>query len=458
ELGGSGVGFAIPSNLAAKVLNQVLTHGEVRRGWLGVTVLPSSKLGRKEGALVSSVGPGSPAEDAGIQAGDLVLAIAGTPVSCRFVEQIPPFYQRVADLPIGSEVLVWIERDGVRANKKVVIARMERFLGDQEEHRRVGVTVREITGPMALARRLPTTEGVIVTGLRPGFPLEEARPRLHRGDIVVSLSGIKTPDLAAFAKALTELEDAGEVLVSCMRDEEHLISVMEAEGDEPKPRGGELAKAWLGVKVQVLTPKIAKALDLADRKGFRVTQVFSGTEAARAGLRAGDAITALDGDELDASRPQDSEDLRRRVEDRTVGEEVELSVVRAGKEITVTVVLEESPVSAFELEKADQEDLELTVRNVAFMDRVKHKWTAEQRGVIVVEAVMGGWAHMAGLRRDDLVLSIADREVTGVDGFEKAMGEVMEERPRTIKFFVRRGYRTNFVFVEPDWSQISQEK
>jgi serine protease Do len=52
ELGGVGVGFAIPSNLAAKVLNQVLTFGEVRRGWLGVTVLPVEKLGRQRGALV----------------------------------------------------------------------------------------------------------------------------------------------------------------------------------------------------------------------------------------------------------------------------------------------------------------------------------------------------------------------------------------------------------------------
>jgi serine protease Do len=50
ELGGAGVGFAIPSNLAARVLNQVLTFGEVRRGWLGVTVLPVEKLGRQRGA------------------------------------------------------------------------------------------------------------------------------------------------------------------------------------------------------------------------------------------------------------------------------------------------------------------------------------------------------------------------------------------------------------------------
>ena len=77
ELGGNGVGFAIPSNLAAHVLNQALTYGEVRRGWFGVTIFPVEKMDLKHGALVSALQPGGPAEQAGVVPGDVLLSIDG---------------------------------------------------------------------------------------------------------------------------------------------------------------------------------------------------------------------------------------------------------------------------------------------------------------------------------------------------------------------------------------------
>src|SRR5262245_41656283 len=79
ELGGNGVGFAIPSNLVKHVLNQALMFGEVRRGWFGITVFPVEKMDRRTGALVSSIQPGGPADQAGIVPGDVLVPIAGEP-------------------------------------------------------------------------------------------------------------------------------------------------------------------------------------------------------------------------------------------------------------------------------------------------------------------------------------------------------------------------------------------
>lgn len=88
ELGGGGIGFAIPSNIAAKVLKSAIEKGSIIRGWIGVSVLPVSKMGRTTGSLVASVVPKSPADAAGIEAGDVLLEMEGKPVTTRFFERI----------------------------------------------------------------------------------------------------------------------------------------------------------------------------------------------------------------------------------------------------------------------------------------------------------------------------------------------------------------------------------
>jgi len=126
ELGGEGFGFAIPSAIAKDVLEQVLANGKARRGTLGFSVLPVAKIGRDSGALVASVLPGSPAEKAGVLPGDVLLSLAGEPVTVRFLEQVPLLYQRVARLPVDSPVELVLERGG---EKKTVKATVELLNG-----------------------------------------------------------------------------------------------------------------------------------------------------------------------------------------------------------------------------------------------------------------------------------------------------------------------------------------
>jgi serine protease Do len=454
ELGGVGVGFAIPSNLAAKVLNQVLTFGEVRRGWLGVTVLPVEKLGRQRGALVASVAPSSAAEAAGLRAGDVIVGLDDEPVDVQFFEQAPLFYLRVAEMRPGAPVAIQYLRDGEAHENVATVARMEKFLGEQHEMREVGLTVREITGPMALARRLPTTEGVLVTGIRPGYPFEEARPQVRRNDIIVSLGGTPTADVSAFGEAYRQLKAKGareEVALEVLRGDESVLTLVTLAEDEESRRGGELPKAWLGAKTQVMTSGVARAMGLAGTRGFRVTEVYPWTQAKEAGLNSGDVVIALDGEPLDAYREQDAQDLRLAIEDYAIGEEVEFTVLRDGERLAVTIEMEATPEPSFTAKKKEQEEFEFTVREITFMDRIEHKLRKDQRGLLVTETVNGGWAHIAGMRIDDVIMEIQGREVGTIKEFEAVTREILEAQPEIVEIYLQRGYRTHFTFIEPVW-------
>lgn len=458
ELGGSGVGFAIPSNIAAKVLNQALTYGEVRRGWLGLSIVPVGKLGRETGALVSAVVPGSPAAAAGLKPGDVLLTLDREPVNVRFFEQVPPFYERIADFADGKTITIEFERGGEPGVAKATVARMEKFLGEEREFARMGVTARAITGPMALARRYPSTEGVVVTGLRPGRAFEEARPQLAAGDVILSVGGKRVVDLASFAEALDGVKDGDEALVAFRRKDEELLTVVKPTEEKEKKSGRELAKAWLGAKTQVLTADIAKALGIPGTKGFRVTEVFPGTAAARAGLKAGDILVALNGEELTASRLQDDEDLKRAVEDLTPGDEARFGVLRDGAKTEIAVAMEPTPAAVLDAKKAEQEGLDFVVRELTFVDLIENRWEPGTKGVLVVDAPMGGWANMGGLHVGDLLLGVCGREVTDIASFEAAMAAVHAARPKVIDVYVRREHRTHFVFIEPDWSMVSESR
>jgi serine protease Do len=110
---GQGIGFAIPSNTASRVLLSLLKNGRVIRGYLGVAIQQltpelARQFGRKEesGALVTLVTPGSPAEKAGIQVGDIIMKFDGGAVA-----DIQEFRNRVADAAVGSKVSVVVARD-----------------------------------------------------------------------------------------------------------------------------------------------------------------------------------------------------------------------------------------------------------------------------------------------------------------------------------------------------------
>ena len=470
ELGGGGIGFAIPARVAADVLRHALADGAVRRSFVGFSALPVAKLGRETGALVSSVTPGGPAEAAGLAAGDILLELAGEKVEARFFEQVPELYRRVAELPIGSAVRLTVERRGERREIVVTTREMERLRGERGELRALGISAEELTGPLALARNLRVKEGLLVTGLRPGQAAATARPQVQAGDVVLAVDGQAVTTLAALESRLTEAREksaaavraggtaaapggSGGILLKLLRGDQEILALARLPETRTGRWGGELPRAWLGLLTQVLTPELATALGRPGARGYRVSEVYPWTNAARSGVLVGDLLVALDGEVLTASRPQDADDLRRAVEARRIGESLRLSIVRDGREREISVELESRPAASEETRRARQEEFEFAVRELTQLDRSDRHWDRDQNGVLVTDVTSGGWAHMAGLRIDDLVLSLNGVAVANVAEFERRMAEISKARAATVEVFVRRGTGTHFLFVEPEWPE-----
>jgi serine protease Do len=451
ELGGAGIGFAIPASMARSVLASVLAEGRVRRADLGFTVLPVTKAGREDGALVAAVHAGTAGERAGLLPGDFLLALDGKAVAVRFFEQVPELYQRIAELAIGAPVELEIDRDGERRRLQATPTELDESLGREAESRALGIAVQELSVSMARARQLPPRSGLVVTSLRAGRAAAQARPPLQAGDLLTHVAGRAVTSLAELDTALAGTA-AGDVLLGVRRDDERLLSVARVADERSVRSGGELPKAWLGLATQVMTPALAQGLGSAELRGFRVTQVLPWSEAERAGFAVGDVLGAIDGRALVGEREQDVENLRRAVEEREIGDVVAFAVDRGGQPMTVAVVLEARPKSAGEVRTARQEVLGFAVRDVTPFDRIDWHWPRDQQGVLITEIVPGGWAQMGGLEPSDLVLSIDGRSVADVAAFERVMSDLARDRPSVVRLFLRRASRTHFVFLEPSWN------
>ncbi len=127
QTGSIGIGFAIPSNAASKVINQLIKYGETRRGWLGVRIQEVTKeiaevegLKKPEGALVASVSEGSPADKAGLKAGDIILEFDG-----KKIESMRRLPKEVGNTAVGKQVLVKIWRNKKKISKKLTLGRLE---------------------------------------------------------------------------------------------------------------------------------------------------------------------------------------------------------------------------------------------------------------------------------------------------------------------------------------------
>lgn len=197
--GNIGIGFAIPSNMVKTVMDQLIRNGRVRRGQLGVTVQRvtsdiASSLGLKEqrGVIVSSVVPGSAAERAGVQRGDVIDSIDGQPVS-----ESNALRNRIAGTEPGSEVTLAIVRGGkdqqIRAKLGEFQPPSDRSVGSlgpgggPKGGGRLGVSVEPLTPEIAAQLGLaPGTTGAVVASVDSGSPAAEAG--IRPGDILVEVN------------------------------------------------------------------------------------------------------------------------------------------------------------------------------------------------------------------------------------------------------------------------------
>ena len=229
--GGQGIGFATPIQLAKSVLDQLKEKGKVTRGWLGVyiqrlTPETAESLGipGRQGALVSDVTSGGPAEKAGIRSGDVIVGFEGKEI--RDQHDLP---QVVALTKPGKTVDVRLLREGKETTVAVTIAQMEgepgKPAGGHEISKNLGLTVQDITPEIARRFEIENTKGVAVTGVADGTPAEDAG--FNEGDIVRAIlrqdKRIPVTNAAGFAKLVKKFQSDKTMLFLVERGEARIL-------------------------------------------------------------------------------------------------------------------------------------------------------------------------------------------------------------------------------------------
>ena len=182
--GNVGIGFAIPSNSAKIVIDQLVEFGETKRGWLGVRIQDVTKeiaevenLDEPRGALVASVAQNSPSEKAGVKAGDIILEFNGERI--KEMKELPTI---VARTEVGKKVKVKIWRNKKEIIKTITLGRLETSEDfkvaekstplQEYEIKNLKITVRKITKEDIKSRKLPNqTSGLVITKIDENSPL-----------------------------------------------------------------------------------------------------------------------------------------------------------------------------------------------------------------------------------------------------------------------------------------------
>ena len=182
--GSIGIGFAIPSNSAKIVIDQLIEFGETKRGWLGVRIQDVTKeiaevenLDKPRGALVASVASNSPSEKAGVKAGDIILEFDG-----KLIQEMKQLPAIVAKTKVGKKVNVKIWRNKKEIEKTIILGRLETSEDFKVSEKNpplkeksiedLKITVREITKDDIKSRNLPNqTSGLVITQIENDSPL-----------------------------------------------------------------------------------------------------------------------------------------------------------------------------------------------------------------------------------------------------------------------------------------------
>ncbi len=208
-MGNVGIGFAIPVNMASSILEELKTGAEIRRGYLGVRISDLTPgmaetfgFGSTNGVLIHEVEEGTPAEEAGLEHGDIVVKYDG-----RKVNNANQFRQMAAATEPGEKVEITVWRKGEEKTLTVRVGELGAELGSADWF---GVAVQNITREKAEKLRLRTTRGVEVTNVSPDSPAARV---LSRGDMIFSVNRKPVADVDEYREIMGELKDANKVIL-----------------------------------------------------------------------------------------------------------------------------------------------------------------------------------------------------------------------------------------------------
>jgi serine protease Do len=219
-----GIGFAIPSNMAKQVIQQLLAKGRVVRGWLGVGIQPlTPELARKfgvregEGVLVNEVFEKDPAASAGIKPGDIITKIDGNPVDT------PNRLSRlVAGLLPGATTKVEVVRDQARLTLDVGLterrdtAVVATSLPQTRTEVKLGLDVQDLTAGLAEKFKLRESKGVLVTKVEVGSLAQSEG--LREGDLIKEVNRAEVGTVGEFSTAISKVRRGETVLLRVLRE------------------------------------------------------------------------------------------------------------------------------------------------------------------------------------------------------------------------------------------------
>jgi len=200
-----GIGFAIPSNMTKQIIGQLINVGQVTRGFLGVTLQPIDsdladfyKLKTAQGALITEVIKGSPADLAGLKQEDIIVSYNNNVT----VDNLSTFRNHVAMMEPGSQLKLIVLREGKVMELHVTVQKLpDDATGPNTPLQKLGLAVQELT--TELAQKLDVeSQGVVITQVSPGSPAAEAA--LQAGSVIVAVNRQKVNTMAEFTAAMNE--------------------------------------------------------------------------------------------------------------------------------------------------------------------------------------------------------------------------------------------------------------
>ena len=205
---GTGIGFAIPINMAKQILSDLIKQGKVVRPWLGISaqdltpeMMEHFQLKEKEGVLVGQVHPGTGAEKAGLASGDIIKSVDDKPI-----RSMSELVREIQKKRVGQKLKLSIVRDGKSMTLEVTTTSMPDRPESQKEREaeeKLGARVQELTPQLAARYRISGIKyGVVVVGVEDGSLADEMG--LQEGDVILEINRKKIEAIKDFEKAIRD--------------------------------------------------------------------------------------------------------------------------------------------------------------------------------------------------------------------------------------------------------------
>lgn len=448
---GGDLAFAIPGPDAARVVDALIRFHHVPRAYLGFRLRSLKGTNLEHGVMLNAVDRGSPADHAGLRAGDVLLSLDSREVNAPQPIDVPELQRQIAQMAVGKPVTLEIARDGKRSEVKIVTVPYPRDSGPERGFAPFGVSLQELTAAMAHRRGLDFEDGLLVTGLRPGGPAAAARPALQAGDVLRSINGTPTRKMADLKRWQDKPAKVEPLLLGFQREGEDLLATLRPSyGDRSRTPLPELPSAWAGVEVQPVPASLAPAFGLPDA-GYRVSRVYPEGPLGKEGIKVGDLITAINATPLHPATDSNSDGFDQAVRELDVGQAAHFKIVHDGKSTDVGVGMTASPTEPSGLKTLRMTKLRVQAREISFYDRVARRLPADQIGVVMDSVERGGPAGLAHLRAGDIVASLGGRPTPNLDAFSAAFEAALKTSTTAIPIHVVRGSEVRILFLDRSW-------